>query len=92
MKARCYIPGSSGFHKYGARGIAVCAEWREDFAAFLAHVGPRPSPQHSIERKDNEGDYEPGNVRWATAKEQARNRRSSRMLTHEDGRTQTLAA
>lgn len=91
MKARCLIPSSSSFHKYGARGIRVAPEWVDDFAAFVAHVGRRPGPGYSLERKDNEGHYEPGNVRWATSKEQARNRRSSRMITHA-GETMTLAA
>jgi hypothetical protein len=64
--------------------------WRNDFAAFLEEVGPRPSPEHSLERKKNDRGYEPGNVRWATATEQARNRRSSRFLTFQ-GETRTMA-
>ncbi len=57
------------------RGITVCDEWREDFNAFLAHIGRRPSPSHSLDRINNDGNYEPGNVRWATKREQGLNRR-----------------
>lgn len=61
---------------YGGRGITICPEWRHDYPAFLAHVGRRPSQKHSIDRIDNNGSYEPGNVRWATAKMQVANRRA----------------
>ena len=77
MIQRCHNPDHPKFRYWGGRGISVCAEWRESFAAFLAYVGPRPSPRHSIDRfPDNSGDYEPGNVRWATQKEQVANSRS----------------
>lgn len=68
--------------RYGGRGIRVAEEWLGPggFERFLAHVGRRPSAKHSIDRIDNDGNYEPGNVRWATAKEQARNKRSNRIL------------
>lgn len=74
---RCHNPNDTEYHNYGARGIAVCAEWRGrgGFDRFLAHIGSKPSPRHSIDRIDNERGYEPGNVRWATPKEQAANRR-----------------
>ena len=90
MKARCTMPGSSGYYKYGARGIQVYGGWLENFPAFLEEVGRRPSSLHSLERKDNTKGYEPGNVRWATAREQARNRRSSSSLTI-GGETKTIA-
>lgn len=77
MIDRCERPSFSQFANYGGRGITVCAEWRHDFAAFLAHVGPRPSDKHSIDRIDNARGYEPGNVRWATRTEQNRNKRSN---------------
>lgn len=68
--------------RYADRGIAVCARWLRSFEAFLADVGPRPSPAHSLDRYPNrDGNYEPGNVRWATAREQAANRATTVMLT-----------
>ncbi|HEV8462098.1 MAG TPA: helix-turn-helix domain-containing protein [Gaiellaceae bacterium] len=68
------------FHNYAGRGIRVCDEWRDDFAVFLAHMGLRPSPGHSIDRIDNNKGYEPGNCRWATRAEQLRNTRRNRFV------------
>ena len=73
MKQRCTNRNAPPFIHYGARGISVCERWMNSFEAFLADVGRRPSPKHSIDRIDNDGDYEPGNVRWATRKEQRAN-------------------
>jgi hypothetical protein len=84
-------PENLHFKNYGGRGIDVCAAWHDDFAAFIADVGPRPSPLHTIERVDNSRGYEPGNVVWATRKQQQRNLRTNRLLTCR-GRTQCLAA
>lgn len=81
IKDRCFNPNCKEYPHYGARGVIMCAEWRDDFAAFLAHIGPRPSRDYSIERINNAGNYEPGNVRWATDLEQGRNRRNNRLLT-----------
>ena len=89
MVRRCHDPSFKHFKNYGGRGIAVCARWRESFAAFVSDVGPRPSPAHTLDRKDNDGNYEPGNVRWATKSQQARNTRFNRLLTAR-GKTQTL--
>lgn len=92
MIKRCTYAKDNAYRFYGALGIKVAEEWRgpEGFVAFLRHVGPRPSPQHSIDRFPNQkGNYEPGNVRWATMKEQQRNRKSNRMITLH-GKTKSL--
>ncbi len=81
MISRCHNPLDQNFAHYSARGITVCARWRESFDAFLSDAGPRPSTGHSLDRIDNDRGYEPGNVRWATATEQARNRSSVRYVT-----------
>lgn len=91
MKARCYFDGHKKYKHYGGRGITVCSRWLESFDAFLADVGPRPSPQHSIDRIRVDGNYEPSNVRWATQKEQQRNRRNNRRVTY-SGRRMSLGA
>jgi hypothetical protein len=81
MLARCFDENSTSYPRYGGRGITVCERWW-DFQNFLADVGLKPSPELSIDRfPDNNGNYEPGNVRWATKKQQARHRRSSRLIT-----------
>lgn len=72
MLARCTHPGTNGYRHYGGRGIKVCARWY-DFSNFLADMGEPPGPGYSLDRIDNDGDYEPGNVRWATAQEQYAN-------------------
>lgn len=79
MRARCMNPKSKKFSDYGARGVEV--RFR-DFAEFIAHIGPRPSPRHSVDRIRNDGHYEIGNVRWATSVEQRNNRRDSVLIEH----------
>src|SRR5690242_5139567 len=66
IRARCHNPSHGSFERYGGRGISVCEEWRDSFAAFRDHIGPRPSAAHQIDRIDNSRGYEPGNVRWVT--------------------------
>lgn len=90
MKGRCTNPADTEYNNYGGRGIKVCARWANDAGAFVADMGLRPSPKHSLDREDNDGDYEPSNCRWATVAEQANNRRSNVRLTL-NGRTQTIA-
>lgn len=76
MKERCSNPNHISYARYGGRGIKVCKEWVKSFPSFYEYVGDPPSNTHSIDRfPNNDGDYEPGNVRWATPKEQAANRR-----------------
>jgi len=81
MIQRCHNPTHKAFARYGGRGIVVCAEWRRNFVAFLDHVGCRPSDRYTLDRfPDNNGNYEPGNVRWATRTQQACNTRSNRII------------
>jgi hypothetical protein len=87
---RCHNPNNRQYPAYGARGIKVADEWRSDFAAFFAHVGPRPSGRYTLDRIDNDRGYEPGNVRWATYTTQANNKRSNHLVVL-DGETMTLA-
>ncbi len=81
MKRRCYNHHCREFSRYGARGISVCDRWRDSFAAFMQDMGPRPSKDHSIDRKDGRGNYEPENCRWATRTEQMRNKLASEFVT-----------
>ena len=83
MIARCYNPLSTHYDYYGGRGIAVCDRWRESIVDFANDVGPRPSPRHSIDRINNDGNYEPGNVRWATVQQQSRNTRHNNVLSYQ---------
>jgi hypothetical protein len=92
MKARCCNPNSAKYPDYGGRGIKICDRWLNSYENFLADTGRRPSPRHTIDRKDNDGNYEPGNCRWATPKEQSANKRQRRdaRLIEWNGRTKTL--
>jgi hypothetical protein len=83
MRRRCsHDADGADRQNYFERGITVCDRWRNSFPNFYADMGPRPSPKHSIDRINNDGDYEPGNCRWATRNEQNRNTRQVRMITH----------
>jgi hypothetical protein len=89
MKDRCSNPKIRNYPKYGGRGITVCERWKDSFESFYSDMGPRPSLEHSIDRINNDGNYEPGNCRWSTRLEQARNRRNSFRVTY-DGVTMSL--
>ena len=88
MKARCFDKNHKYFKNYGARGITVCETWME-FPAFLSDMGERPSGK-TLERLDNNGNYEPGNCTWATPKQQSRNKRTNRMI-EAFGKSTTIA-
>jgi hypothetical protein len=90
MKARCYDINDNRYYRYGGRGITVCDRWKNSFESFIEDMGMSPSPKHSVDRIDIDKNYERSNCRWATAKEQANNASSNRMITYE-GKTQTLA-
>ena len=78
MKDRCGRPKRARYESYGGKGVRVCERWRDSFENFLADMGPRPGPAYSIERDDNDGDYEPRNCRWATTTEQSRHKAMQR--------------
>ena len=90
MILRCTNPNHESYADYGGRGITICERWRHSFQAFLADMGEKPDRESQIDRIDNAGDYEPGNRRWASPKEQSNNRRSN-VLIELHGQTRTLA-
>ncbi len=80
MRRRCLTPTFKQWKDYGGRGIKICPEW-SDFAQFVMDMGPRPTPEYTLEREDNDGDYTPQNCVWATRQQQAANRRSNVFIT-----------
>lgn len=89
MKRRCYNPNQQAFKRYGLRGIAVCDRWLNSFENFYADMGKKPSPQHSIDRIDNDKGYSPENCRWAINSQQARNTSRNKLLEF-DGQSKTI--
>lgn len=89
MRARCNNPKHKSFKNYGGRGIVVCKRWNS-YASFLADMGRRPSAKHSLERKNNDRHYCPGNCKWATKSEQVNNTRVNRRITF-NGETKTVS-
>lgn len=102
IRRRAFNPRAKVFPRYGGRGITVCARWKSSFLCFYEDMGPRPSPRHTLDRRDNNGNYScgqclqclinewPANCAWVTFMEQENNRRNNHWVTFE-GRTQTLA-
>ena len=90
MKHRCFNPNHPRYLDWGGRGIMVCDRWKNSFENFLADMGTKPSPKHSIDRIDNDGDYCPDNCRWATKTDQSNNKRNNRLITIRN-KTYTIA-
>lgn len=90
MRRRCLQPKHKSYKDYGGRGISICPEWVDDYVAFRTYLGPKPSLDHTVERIDNDKNYEPGNVCWATRLIQTRNRRGLRSITH-NGETHCMS-
>ncbi len=91
MRLRCSKKTDISYKNYGAKGVTVYPEWQTSFAAFLRDVGPRPSMGHTLDRYPNKkGNYEPGNVRWATWIQQSNGRSNNRIITW-NGKSQTMA-
>jgi hypothetical protein len=81
IKFRCYNKNCKEYHYYGGRGIVMCERWRSSYLNFLADMGRAPSPKHSIDRINVNGNYEPNNCKWSTVKEQANNKRQYKNAT-----------
>lgn len=93
MRERCISPNAVGYKDYGGRGIKICERWlgKDGFSSFLLDMGERPSHKHSLDRINNEGNYEANNCRWATRTEQNRNSRNNINITY-DGFTMCITA
>ena len=81
IKQRCYDKSHMSYKNYGGRGVRMCEKWRDDFEAFAAYIGDPPEKGATIDRLDVDKNYEPGNIKWATRKEQANNRRNNNVLS-----------
>lgn len=81
IKRRCLKCSDVAYKNYGGRGIKICDRWKDSFKNFWEDMGERPTKKHSIDRINNDGDYEPSNCRWATSIEQGRNKRKLRLIT-----------
>jgi hypothetical protein len=90
MRVRCGTPDHHSYDRYGGRGITVCERWASSFRAFYEDMGSRPTPDHQLERIDNDGPYSPENCRWASRIEQCNNRSDNRLITWR-GETRTLS-
>lgn len=82
IKRRCNTPWAPNFSDYGGRGISICKEWNDSLEDFAEYVGPKPAEGMTIDRIDNDGNYESGNVKWSTQSEQQRNRRPFKQNSH----------
>lgn len=80
MKRRCHDKKADNYPYYGGRGIAVCEQWRKSFTQFYTYIGPKPNPSWSVDREDVNGNYEPGNVRWASPTQQSQNTRRTKLV------------
>lgn len=89
MKSRCFNVNEKRYKNYGGRGITVCDRWRDSYQNFLTDMGRAPSPKHSIDRINVDGNYEPTNCRWASIKEQANNTTRCLLIRY-NGKVKTL--